>query len=388
MNRLETVARVLLGAACAYLLVLLAYTTLSRIRFPYELEWLEGWTVESVRRVLAGKSLFVAPSVEWIPYPYTPLYTYSSAALASLIGVGFLAPRLVSLASAVGCLGLTFLLVRRETGSAFCGLAGAGFLAGTYPLSIGRVDNLFLFFLLAAFLLVRSGDSIRHSALAGVMMGLAYLTKQTALLPLASLTLYVMFEQSGWRRFALPAVSGTIIAGTTLFFSLLTGGWYFFYTVRVPNGHGLGQEAMLAGFWRDDIGWTLAPAVAMGLVHLSRALRDAWGGRASGFVFYSTLTVGMLGASWISRLHGPSTTPVRPAAAGSRLASPSMPWRPCNCASWPTIRPATSPPRRTSGTATPSWPLFARCPGRSTRPCTATSRSWPGRWASPTTATS
>src|SRR5439155_27192958 len=135
MNRLETVARVLLGAACAYLLVLLAYTTLSRIRFPYELEWLEGWTVESVRRVLAGKSLFVAPSVEWIPYPYTPLYTYSSAALASLIGVGFLAPRLVSLASAVGCLGLTFLLVRRETGSAFCGLAGAGFLAGTYPLS-------------------------------------------------------------------------------------------------------------------------------------------------------------------------------------------------------------------------------------------------------------
>ena len=46
MNRLHRTARVLLGAAAVYFLVLLVYTTLSRIGFPYELEWLEGCTVD------------------------------------------------------------------------------------------------------------------------------------------------------------------------------------------------------------------------------------------------------------------------------------------------------------------------------------------------------
>src|SRR5258706_318809 len=97
MNRLETAARVLLGIASVCFVVLLGYTTLSRIGFPYELEWLEGCTVDSARRILEGKGLFVAPSVDWIPYPYTPLYTYTAAAVARLVGIGFLAPRLVSL---------------------------------------------------------------------------------------------------------------------------------------------------------------------------------------------------------------------------------------------------------------------------------------------------
>lgn len=191
--------RIVIAAESAYLLALLAYTTLSRVGFPYELEWLEGWTVQSVRRVLAGQSLFVKPSVEWVPYTYTPLYTYTAAALARVIGPGFLAPRLVSLAATAGCLAFTCALVRRETRSVWCGLAAAAFLAGTYPLSgawfdIGRVDNLFLFFLLAGLFVARSGSSVAHLAGGGALMALAYFSKQTALLPLAAVAVYGLFE--------------------------------------------------------------------------------------------------------------------------------------------------------------------------------------------------
>ena len=118
IGRVETGARILLGAASVYLIALLAYTALFRIGFPYELEWLEGWTVDSTRRVLEGKSLFPEPSVEFVPYIYTPLYTYAAAGLAKIVGIGFLAPRLLSVLCAVGCLVLTYVLVRRETSSA------------------------------------------------------------------------------------------------------------------------------------------------------------------------------------------------------------------------------------------------------------------------------
>jgi hypothetical protein len=389
MNRLETAARVLVGIASACFVVLLGYTTLSRIGFPYELEWLEGCTVDSARRILEGQGLFVAPSVDWIPYPYTPLYTYAAAAVARLVGIGFLAPRLVSLLCSAGSLVLAALLVRRETGSLLDGLAASGFLAATYPLcgawfDIGRVDNMFLFFLLGAFLLVRSGASVGRDAAAGVLMGLAYLSKQTALLPLAALTLYGLFVLEGRRRFVLPAVSAAIIAGTTLLFNVLTDGWYFFYTVKVPNGHGLGVESMLLGFWRDDVGWTLAPVLLLGALYLAGALRDAAAGRPGGFIFYSTLAVSMLGAAWISRIHGGGWLNVlQPAHAILAilfgLASS------CGCCG--TIRLGTSRPRRTSRTGTPSWPRSARSGGTSTCPCTDTSPRSPARGSSLTTAT-
>ena len=300
--------RLVVGAQSAFLVLLLAYTTFSRIGFPYELEWLEGWTVRSLQRVLDGQGLFVKPSVEWVPYTYTPLYTYAAAAVAKVTGVGFLAPRLVSLAATAGALLLTFALVRRETRSALCGLCAAGFLAGTYPLSgswfdVGRVDNLFLFFLMAGFFLVRSHPTPAGLAGAGMVMALAYLTKQTALLPLAALTVYGLFELRGWNRLVVPAVSASIIAAATLLFSYLTDGWYFFYTFTVQSLHGLGQAHLLAGFWRDDLGWTVAPAGLLGLLHLARSFREG-GDRPSSFVFHATLAVSMFGAAWISRLHG------------------------------------------------------------------------------------
>jgi hypothetical protein len=300
--------RFLLAAQSLALLALLAYTTLSRVGFPYELEWLEGWTVRSVRRVIEGQGLFVAPSVEWVPYTYTPLYTYVSAAVARVVGVGFLAPRLVSLAASAGALAFTFALVRRETASVACGLVAAGFLAGTYPLSgswfdVGRVDNLFLFFVLAALWLARAHPTSRGLCAAGAAMALAYLSKQTALLPLAALSVYTLSELRGRDRFVVPAVGGAIIAAATVLFSALSGGWYFFYTFTVQSLHGLGQRHLLAGFWRDDLGLSVAPAAALALWFLVRRFRDG-GQRPSAFVFYGTLAVAMVGAAWISRLHG------------------------------------------------------------------------------------
>ena len=87
----------------------------ARIGYPFELEWMEGACVDHVRRVLAGRPLYVVPSLDFVPFVYPPLYFWVSAVAAKLIGVGFLPLRLVSFLSSLGCFAIIFPMVRRPS---------------------------------------------------------------------------------------------------------------------------------------------------------------------------------------------------------------------------------------------------------------------------------
>jgi hypothetical protein len=123
-----------LGLVAALYLAAYVGVGLARIGYPYELEWFEGTSVDLVRRILAGQSIYVRPSIDFIPHIYTPLYFHVSAELAKWTGVGFFPLRLVSFVSSIGCFALLFALARRESGSAACGLFAAGFFAAFLPL--------------------------------------------------------------------------------------------------------------------------------------------------------------------------------------------------------------------------------------------------------------
>jgi hypothetical protein len=47
-----------------------------------------GTSVDLVRRILSGQSIYVAPSIDFIPHLYAPLYFYVAAALSRILGVG------------------------------------------------------------------------------------------------------------------------------------------------------------------------------------------------------------------------------------------------------------------------------------------------------------
>ena len=47
-----------------------------------------------VSRLLAGKALYVPPSIDFVPLIYPPLFFYASALIAKIIGLGFGALRL------------------------------------------------------------------------------------------------------------------------------------------------------------------------------------------------------------------------------------------------------------------------------------------------------
>ncbi len=300
----DTCRYLLAGAAGCYLVLYIALACI-RLVYPYELEWMEGGCVDQVRWILAGKSLYVEPSVAFVPFCYTPLYFWVAAGLTKVMGVGFVPLRLVSLVASLGCFGVLFQFVRRETGSGLWGLVAAGLYAGTYRLSgawfdLGREDSLFMMLLLAGIYFVRFGEGFWPLLLAGGLMGLAFLTKQTALLVAVPLIVYVFVGRRRWPAIAFGGSFVLILVGTTVAFDIATHGWYSYYVFRVPAGHD-SLPAMVAGFWTVDLARPLA--IAMALTVFAVVSRLASGVRGE-FAFYVALAAGTIGAGWLGRLHG------------------------------------------------------------------------------------
>src|SRR5690242_13004900 len=100
-RRVSRVLFLMLGTLSLGAIALLMYCFYQRISFPYELHWMEGGSVDHVRRILAGEPLYVPPSIDFVPYTYTPWYFYLSAFVSRIIGIGFIPLRLVSIVACI-----------------------------------------------------------------------------------------------------------------------------------------------------------------------------------------------------------------------------------------------------------------------------------------------
>ena len=302
-RRVERLLAAVVPAAAAAFLLLYVIVALLRLGYPFELEWMEGGVVDHIERILAGRPIYVAPSLDFIPYAYTPLYFYLSAGVAALLGPGFLAPRLVSLLASLGIFWLIFAWVRRETGRTGAGLLAAGLFAAMFRLAgswfdIARCDALFLLLLLAAAYLLRFGRSLLAAAAAGLVGLLAFLTKQTALPILAPLLLLTCVTDRRRGLLATLVFGGGILA-STLVLNALHDGWYNYYVFALPRERWSATPRIgkLIGFWSGDLIAQLSLAIAAAVFFLLR-MTDV--PRKIG-VFHWLFAAAMIGAAWISR---------------------------------------------------------------------------------------
>lgn len=294
---------VALAVAVLHCLLFLTVVLL-RIRYPYELEWIEGGILQHVQRVLAGKPLYVAPTLEWTPLIYGPLYYYISAAAARAMGDGFLPLRLVSFASSIGIAFLLYWLVRRETGSRIAGFfAGTFFIAGYKTMGswydIARVDGVFVFLLLCAIVAYRCFQRTASAWAGAALLALAFLAKQTTLLAILPMVAWGLWRQP--RRtlhFAIPA--GVAIAAIALVAQARTDGWFLYYTMGLAGRHSI-VKSMLIEFWIADVLTPSSVAVlfAAAFFFLGRDREKHSRTRE----FYGAIALGLGGAAWGSRLH-------------------------------------------------------------------------------------
>jgi len=86
-----------------FVMLLFVVTAVRRLRYPYELDQLEGYNFLSALRVFHGLTLYPRPSLEFVPYMYPPVYFYFCAALGRLLGMRIETMRVTSILSTLGC---------------------------------------------------------------------------------------------------------------------------------------------------------------------------------------------------------------------------------------------------------------------------------------------
>jgi hypothetical protein len=229
-------------ALAAFFTVELVYVLARRLFYPYDLEWMEGGMLCHALRLQAGQPVYAAPSVNFVPYLYTAFYPALLSALSSFVAIGYVVGRVVSLLGYFGAWTLGYVFVRREGQSravAFGAMAIplAAFVPTGAWVDLARPDSLFLGLITAALML---GWWKRNShagvALAGLLMVLAFFTKQTASPFMAALGVWLLF--SNWRTAFTYGATLAAVGLPTLYLSNRgSDGWFWTYVFKLHQAH-------------------------------------------------------------------------------------------------------------------------------------------------------
>jgi hypothetical protein len=267
-RRWRIIAWVLLLAAAAPAVgqvALLAIAIAGRHGYPYDLEWMEGGILQHAARIARGEGVFVEPSVEFVPFPYPPLYPGLIAALAPVFGLSYQLARGISALALVALVALVPAAIvgaseRLHRAEAWIGsLIALGLFAATYPwvegwLDIARGDTLLLALIVggitAAAAWAPAGDGWRgHArvAAAAAVLALAYFCKQTGVFfVLAGGAIVAVAD---WRRApTFAAVAGVIGLGGTWLLDRATGGWFWTYAYEVLAAQDFSRDRFVQSF--------------------------------------------------------------------------------------------------------------------------------------------
>jgi hypothetical protein len=266
-NRILTTAAWSVVALPAVLqLVLLAIAIAGRVAYPYDLEWMEGGLLHHARRLSEGHGIYGPPSVDFIPYLYTPLYPAVLAMFGKVFGLTYALGRVLSILSLVAIVPVAALSIASPRfrhvarGPAWAGVALAlGLFAATYPYMDGwfdlvRADTLFLFLVTAGLAAAAkwSGEGAgwrgeARVAAVAVILVLAFFTKQTGIMYVALGGAIVAVKSP--RRAATYTIVSTILGvGGCALANVATDGWFWIYVQKIHRAHDFNMPRFYKSF--------------------------------------------------------------------------------------------------------------------------------------------
>jgi len=285
----------------AYLIVTFVVMIL-RIQYPYQLEWMEGGEIEHILRLLKGKSIYCPPSMEFIPYIYTPLYYYIGVLFSPIFEPSLLLMRVVSVISFLISLIFIYLIIYRLTNDKYYGVVGVGIYALSFATTgfwfdTARVDTVANLFMILSFYFLL-GDKKFSYIFSALFSFLAFYSKQSYVI----ITLFIIVSLfiTKNKKFALfSLIYFGLIVCSTLVESILSNGWYLFWNFYFPSTHHWIWERAIT-FWTIDTlpfySVSLAFILAFLLVKKSKIF-------SQGELFFFALFIGCWASSYFSRLH-------------------------------------------------------------------------------------
>jgi glycosyl transferase family 87 len=169
---------------------------------PMSADYGESIVYSHALRVVHGQPLY--QPIDTYPFTvanYTPVFYWVGAALYSLLGPGFGPGRVLSMIAALATALMVGIIASRRVGGPWvAAFAAALFLALAFPggvpwLGLYRVDLLGVALSIGSVAVLSYRRSMRAAAVAGVLAGLALLTKQTLVAALLAGTLWIWLDR-------------------------------------------------------------------------------------------------------------------------------------------------------------------------------------------------
>jgi len=274
----------LIAAPALYQIALLVLAISGRVGYPYDLEWMEGGMLQHAQRIRDGAGVYVPPSVDFIPFLYTPLYPSLLALFGGAFGITYTLGRVVSVLSLIGIAVVAAFQIAStrhqhvRPGPPWAGVQlGLGLFCAYYPVTggwydIARADTLFLMLITAAIAALprwaRTGAGrAGHAKMAagGAVMALAFFTKQTGIIYVAFGGLMVLVL--AWRKlWAYAGTAAVIGVGGSWLLEQTTDGWFWIYASKIHRAHDFNWDRFWDSFgnilWRCELpGMAKFPAI-------------------------------------------------------------------------------------------------------------------------------
>ncbi len=243
----------------------LAWTIYQRFGYPYDLEWMEGGMLHHALRIRNGVGIYVPPSIDFIPYLYTPLYPALLALFGGWFTLDYQLGRAFSVLALIGIATVTFATLASKRfeharlGPAIAGgVIALGLFAAAYPFLDGwydlvRADTLFLYMITAGIAglprwATKTDGWKGHAKVAtgAALLALSFFCKQTGIF-------YVAFGGAivvalAWRRtLTYVAMAGAIGLGFTWLLDRTTDGWFWTYVSKIHRAHDFNMDR----FWKS-----------------------------------------------------------------------------------------------------------------------------------------
>ncbi len=278
------VQRMLASAGGLAIVVVLAAMVL-RVGFPLELEWMEGGVLHQAHRFANGQALYPAPGRDFVPFLYTPGFAVLLGSLGKVFGLSYALGRVISIVSCVAIGWAIWTAVATAGRPAGHRIAAIGLFASGYVftfrwLDLARPDTLSMALILWALVLLRrSRGSHKTAVAAGLLMALAFWTKQTA-------ATFVIASGIGalWlapRQAVTYALTVAIVdGGGVLVGNAMTDGLLWHYIYELHQTHAFNQERFEKKTWGMFLhaGPFVLLAILVGVGHLGRRVKAAEAG--------------------------------------------------------------------------------------------------------------
>jgi hypothetical protein len=214
----------------------LAVALALRLRYPMDLEWLEGAQLYEAFRFVHGLPVYGPPSQGFVPCPYPPLFHLVVGALGRCFGFDYWTGRVVSGASIVVSIAVLAGTVRRAAASRRLGwvlatMGAAGVAASYRPLEasmdLARVDMMgFAVVSVAAWLSRRRPLGWLRATALGVLLWAAVYTKQTNVFYAIFIVAFLARRDRRGAAWAAAVAAGLAVAALVAL-QRSTGGWFW-----------------------------------------------------------------------------------------------------------------------------------------------------------------